>query len=160
MDRPYQASYLLHGLAPEEIFAALLDVRRFPDWALGLRRVRVLDAADQEAGGPETGTIRPGTGLEFTLSAAGLTHEVRSRVFLVEPPCRLRWRYTKGAEGVGGWLLEDAGTGTVRMTLSTDYRVNPAWLNKIAHRPFFRRLTEDLLRRSMRHFEEHLKGNR
>ncbi len=45
----------------------------------------------------------------------------------------------------------------MRITLSTDYRVRPAWLDRIAHRPFFRGLTEDLLGRSIRRFEEHLK---
>ena len=44
------------------------------------------------------------------------------------------------------------------MTLSTDYRVRPAWLDRIAHRSIFRGLTEDLLRRSIRRFEDHLKG--
>jgi len=44
----------------------------------------------------------------------------------------------------------------MRLTLSTDYTVKPAWLDRIAHRPFFRRLTEDLLRRSIRRFERYL----
>jgi uncharacterized membrane protein len=91
------------------------------------------------------------------LSAAGLTHRVVGTVTVVEPPHRLEWRYTEGATGNGGWLLEDAGPGTARLTLSTDYRVRPAWLDGIAHRPFFRKLTEDLLRRSIRRFERHLK---
>jgi hypothetical protein len=43
------------------------------------------------------------------------------------------------------------------MTLSTDYEIQPAWLNKIAHQPFLRRATEDLLRRSMRRFGEYLR---
>jgi hypothetical protein len=52
--------------------------------------------------------------------------------------------------------LEEAD-GAVQMTLYTDYEVKPAWLNRIAHRPFFRRLTESLLRRSMKRFGERLK---
>ncbi|HEV8045108.1 MAG TPA: hypothetical protein VGP38_08010 [Rubrobacter sp.] len=54
-------------------------------------------------------------------------------------------------------LVEEEGVETVRMTLSTDYRVSPAWLDRISHRPFFRGLVEDLLGRSIRRFEEHLK---
>ncbi|HEV3477805.1 MAG TPA: hypothetical protein VG127_10020, partial [Rubrobacteraceae bacterium] len=73
---------------------------------------------------------------------------------------RLEWRYTEGATGSGGWLLEDAGPATVRLTLSTDYRIKPAWLDGIAHRPFFRRLTEDLLMRSIRRFERYLENSR
>jgi uncharacterized membrane protein len=150
--RPFRASYLVSGPSRERLFAALLDVRRFPEWALGLRRVRVLDAASRK----ETSEVRPGVALEFTLSAAGLTHRVVGTVTVLEPPHRLEWRYVEGATGSGGWLLEEAGPRAMRLTLSTDYTVKPAWLDGIAHRPFFRRLTEDLLRRSIRRFERYL----
>jgi ribosome-associated toxin RatA of RatAB toxin-antitoxin module len=151
--RPFRASYLVSGIDAERIFAALLDVRRFPEWAAGLRRSRALNAA----GEAETTDIRPGVRLEFVLSAAGLTHKVLSAVTVVEPPSRLEWHYEEGAVGGGGWLVEEVGAGAVRMTLSTDYRIRPAWLDGIAHRPFFRGLAEDLIRRSMRHFEAHLR---
>ena len=154
LERPFRANYLLSGSSPEEVFAALLDVRRFSEWAVGLHRLRALDAASRT----EVSEVRQaGTLLEFTLSAAGLTHRVLSTVTVVEPPRRLEWRYAEGAVGSGGWLVEEAGPGTVRMTLSTDYEIRPAWLNRIAHRPFFRRITEDLLRRSIRRFGEHLR---
>ncbi len=153
LERPYRASYLLSGAPAEEVFAALLDVRHFSEWAVGLHRVRALDATS----GAEVFEVHPGTLLEFTLGAAGLTHRVVSTVTTIEPPRRLEWRYAEGAIGSGGWLVEDAGERTVRMTLSTDYEIKPAWLDRIAHRPFFRRLTEDLLRRSMRRFARHLK---
>jgi uncharacterized membrane protein len=150
--RPFRADYLVHGSSRERIFTALLDVRRFPEWASGLRRVRVLETA----GAAETSEVCPGVALEFTLSAAGLTHHVVGTVTVVEPPHRLEWRYTEGATGSGGWLLEDVAPDAVRLMLSTDYAVKPAWLDRIAHRPFFRRLTEDLLRRSLRRFERYL----
>jgi uncharacterized membrane protein len=151
--RPFRGSYLVSGSSRERIFAALLDVRRFPEWALGLNRVRVLADVTSET---ETQEVRPGAALEFTLSAAGLTHRVLGSITVVEAPHRLEWRYARGATGSGGWLLEQAGPSTVRLTLSTDYRIKPAWLDGIAHRPFFRRLTEDLLRRSIRRFEQYL----
>jgi uncharacterized protein YndB with AHSA1/START domain len=154
--RPFRASYLVSGFSRERIFAALLDVRRFPEWAHGLRRARVLTDVTGEI---ETSEVRPGSALEFTLSAAGLTHSVVGTITAVEAPHRLEWRYAQGATGSGGWLLEEAGPGTVRLTLSTDYRINPAWLDGIAHRPLFRRLTEDLLRRSIRHFERYLEDS-
>lgn len=151
-DRPYRAGYLLSGVEADRAFAALLDVGSFPEWAVGLARVRALDAAGREA--PE---MVPGTVLEFVLSAAGLTHRVTSEITAVEPPRRLEWRYLKGASGSGGWSIEDAGPNSIEMTLATDYSVSPAWLNGLAHRPFFRRLTEDLLRRSIRRFEQQLR---
>jgi ribosome-associated toxin RatA of RatAB toxin-antitoxin module len=151
--RPFRASLLVSGVEAERIFSALLEVRRFPEWASGLRRSRALDAA----GRAETKDILPGVRLEFTLSAAGLTHKIASTVTVVEPPHRLEWIYVEGAYGGGGWLVEEEGSGTVRITVSTDYRIRPAWLDKIAHKPFFRGLTEDLLRRSMHRFDAYLK---
>ena len=151
--RPFRANYLISGVEAEKIFSALLDVRRFPEWASGLRRSRALDAA----GTAETTDIRPGVRLEFVLSAAGLTHRVLSAVTAVEEPHRLEWIYVEGALGGGGWLVEEEGAGTVRLTLSTDYRIRPAWLDRMAHRPFFRGVVEDLIRRSMRRFEAHLR---
>ena len=154
-NRPFRASYLVYGPSRERLFAGLLDVRRFPEWALGLRRVRVLEATTKK----ETAEVRPGVALEFTLSAAGLTHSVVGTVTVVEAPHRLEWRYTEGATGSGGWLLEEVGPRALRLTLSTDYTVKPAWLDRLAHRPFFRRLTEDLLRRSIRRFERYLEAS-
>ncbi|MEJ7814500.1 MAG: SRPBCC family protein [Rubrobacter sp.] len=152
--RPFRASYIVSGVEAERIFASLLDVGRFPEWAAGLRRCRALDPV----GIAETKDIRPGVRLEFALSAAGLTHEVVSTVTVVEPPRRLEWNYVEGALGGGGWLVEEEAPGAVRITVSTDYRIRPAWLDTLAHKPFFRGLTEDLFKRSMRRFDAHLRG--
>jgi uncharacterized membrane protein len=152
--RPFRASYVLSEVTAERIFNSLLDVQRFPEWTAGLRRCRVLDPASKV----ETKDLRPGVRLEFTLSAAGLTHEVASIVTVVEPPRRLEWNYVEGATGSGGWLVEQEVPGAIRITLSTDYLIRPAWLDKLAHKPFIRRLTEDLLKRSMRRFDAHLKN--
>ncbi len=151
-DRPYRAGYEISGIEPDRIFAALLDIESFPEWAAGLAGVRALDAE-----GRETARVEPGTNLEFVLEAAGLSHTVVSEITVVHPPRLLEWRYVTGATGSGGWRVERSGPNAVEMTLATDYAVRPAWLNRIAHRPFFRRLTEDLLRRSIRRFEHRLR---
>jgi uncharacterized protein YndB with AHSA1/START domain len=151
-DRPYRAGYLISGIEAERVFAALLDVKSFPEWAVGLGGVTATDAA-----GRETPDIAPGTTLTFVLRAAGLSHTVVSEITAIEPPRLLGWRYVSGAGGSGGWHVEKVGPNAVEMTLATDYAVQPAWLNRIAHRPFFRGLTEDLLRRSIRRFEERLR---
>lgn len=147
MNDPVRASYLVSGPSRERVFAALLDVRRFPEWSFGLRGVRLLNGAED---------LRPGARMEFSLSAVGMTHAVVTTVTTVEEPSRISWRYSAGAVGEGGWSLEEAGPGTVRMTLYTDYQVEPAWLNRVAHRPFFRGVVQDLLRRSMRSFAKRL----
>lgn len=143
---------MISGIGAHKIFAALLDVGTFPEWAVGLAEVRALDAEGRQAA-----RIEPGTNLEFVLRAAGLSHTVLSEITAVEPPRLLEWRYVWGATGTGGWHVEPRGPNTVEMSLATDYSVRPAWLNAIAQRPFFRRLTEDLLRRSIRRFEERLR---
>ena len=150
LGRPFSASYLVRGSPPKKIFAALLDVGRFSEWAIGLRRARALDDAGLET------PVRPGARLEFTLSAAGLTHRVVSLVTVVEAPSRLEWRYMEGASGSGGWLLEEESAHATRLTLSTDYEVRPVWLDRLAHRPFFRGITADLLGHSVRRFERYL----
>ena len=151
-DRPYRAGYSISGIEAERVFAALLDVKSFSEWAVGLGGVTATDAD-----GRETPDMVPGTTLTFLLRAAGLSHTVVSEITAVEPPRRLEWRYVRGASGSGGWYVEQAAPSTVEMSLATDYAVQPAWLNRIAHRPFFRGLTEDLLRRSIRRFEERLR---
>jgi ribosome-associated toxin RatA of RatAB toxin-antitoxin module len=151
--RAFRASHLVGGVEAERIFAALLDVRRFPEWVAGLRHSRALDAT----GTAETKDIRPGVRLEFSLSAAGLTHKVLSTVTVIDPPRRLEWSYIEGAHGSGGWLVEEEGPETVRITVSTDYSISPAWVDTIAHKALFRRLTEDLLRSSIRRFDAHLR---
>ena len=148
MNEPVHASLVVRRTSPEEVFAALLDVESFPDWGFGLKRASVREGS----------RLVPDARLEFVLSAVGLTHEVVSLITAVEEPWRISWRYTRGAVGHGGWILEESGDGT-RMTLSSDYEVEPAWLNTLANRPFFRGVAEDLLRRSMRRFVERLESH-
>lgn len=145
--RPVRASYLICGVNRENAFAALSEVERFTEWAHGLLQARILNSS----------VVEPGAEISFALSAAGLKHKVVGTVTRIEAPRLLEWRYTSGAIGSGGWLLEEAGADAVRITFSTDYEIHPAWINRIAHRPFFRNVAEDLLRRSIRRFGEHLK---
>ena len=148
MNLPFRAGYVVRGIERADLFAAMMDVERFPEWSFGLKRAWLPRG---EA------ALVPGAALGFELSAVGMTHEVRSEITAVEPPTRIAWRYTSGAVGNGGWTLEEASPRVVRLTLFTDYEVNPEWLNKIAHRPFFRAVTEDLLRRSVHRLEKRMK---
>lgn len=140
------------GVSREALFDMLADVESFPEWGYGLRRVRLWRS------GGKTG-LPVGSRIEFKLSAAGITHKITSVVTVVEPPRLIEWRYLSGAAGRGGWLLEDEGgpaDGPLRLTLSTDYSIEPAWLDKVARKPFFMGLTRDLLRRSLGRLESGL----
>lgn len=149
MNDPVQASYVVRGVERATPFATMMDVERFPEWSFGLKRAWLPS---------EHTSLVPGASLGFELSAVGMTHKVISEITAVEAPSRIAWRYTSGAVGIGGWTLEEASPRVVRLTLFTDYEVEPAWLNKIAHKPFFRSVTEDLLRRSVRRLEKKLKA--
>ena len=87
MNEPVHASLVVRGVSPDKVFAALLDVRSFPDWAFGLERVRVL--------GEATVALAPGTAVEVTFSAVGLTHRVFSTMTIVETPRVIEQLYTK-----------------------------------------------------------------
>lgn len=160
LGREVVESRTIAGLSRASLFARLSDIERFPDWGYGLRRVRLRHAPS----GPEG--LHPGARIEFGLRAAGIEHRVTSLVTEVEPPRLIEWRYLSGAAGGGGWLLEDLGGAgveageLVRMTLSTDYSVEPPWLDRLAHRPFFRGLISDLLGRSLRRLEHELDRDR
>lgn len=146
-------SRVVAGVSRESLFERLLDVERFPEWGYGLRRVRLRP----DPSGAQS--LHPGARIEFGLRAAGMNHRVTSLVTRIEPPRLIEWQYLSGATGRGGWLLEEAGD-LVRMTLSTDYSVEPPWLDKLAHRPFFRALISDLLSRSLRRLEDGLEEGR
>lgn len=82
-----QASFIVTDSSQEVVFAELLKVEHFPKWAFGLKKARMLDAL----GGVPLGTpdaIVTRTAIEFTLSAAGITHRVISMITVVETPRR------------------------------------------------------------------------
>ncbi|WP_084709392.1 SRPBCC family protein [Rubrobacter aplysinae] len=161
-EREVVESRTIAGISRESLFRRLSDVERFPEWGYGLRSVRLRPAPPPPSthSGPTIHNgLRTGDQIEFGLRAAGMEHHVTSLVTRIEPPRLIEWRYLSGASGYGGWLLEDvsgeAGL-TARMTLSTDYSVEPPWLDRLAHRPFFRGLISDLMGRSLRRLAEGL----
>lgn len=47
-DRPYRSGYRISVIGAGRIFAALLDVKGFPEWAVGFGSVTASDAAGRE----------------------------------------------------------------------------------------------------------------
>ena len=89
-------------VAPEDFYAAVLDVRGFPAWAPGVRRVGVL-----------SGEGGAGMLSEWEVSFLGFTKKVRSVLLVAESPSRLRWSYGGPVEGWGGCSIERVGEGTL-----------------------------------------------
>lgn len=87
---------------PREFYAAVLDVRGFPAWAPGVRRVEVL----MDAG--EVGMLS-----EWEVSFLGFKRRVLSVLEAAEDPSYLRWTYDGSVEGWGECFIRAAGDGTI-----------------------------------------------
>ncbi len=80
-------------VAPEDFYAAVLDVRGFPAWAPGVRRAGMLS--------------------EWEVSFLGFTKKVHSVLLVAESPSRLRWSYGGPVEGRGACSIEPVGEGAL-----------------------------------------------
>lgn len=89
-------------VAPEDFYAAVLDVNSFPAWAPGVRRVEVL------SGEGEAGMLS-----EWEVSLLGLKKKVLSVLEEAEAPYRLRWSYEGPVEGWGECSIDAVGGGAV-----------------------------------------------
>ena len=89
------AAAVFAPVAPEDFYEAVLDVRGFPAWAPGVRRVEVM------SGEGEAGMLS-----EWEVSFLGLRKKVLSKLEEAEAPFRLRWTYAGPVEGWGGCSIE------------------------------------------------------
>ncbi len=89
-------------VALEDFYGAVLDVRGFPAWAPGVRRVEVL-----------SGEGGAGMLSEWEVSLLGFSQRVLSVLEEAEAPFRLRWTYDGPVEGWGGCSIEPVGHGTL-----------------------------------------------
>lgn len=91
----------------ERFYETVRDVRGFPGWAPGVRRVEVIE-----------GFGEPGMLSEREISFLGLKKSVSSVLEVAEPPSLLRWTYGGPVEGwgecetksSGGWTLAEFRT--------------------------------------------------
>ncbi len=89
-------------VAPEDFYEAVLDVRVFPAWAPGVRRVEVI-----------SGEGGAGMVSEWEISFLGFGKTVRSVLEEAESPSRLRWTYDGPVGGWGGCSIEPVGGGAL-----------------------------------------------
>jgi carbon monoxide dehydrogenase subunit G len=95
----------------EEVWRAVEDVEKAPDWQGGMKDVEALERDDQG---------RP-TLAETSADAKVTTVKTKVR-FSYEGPTRLSWEQEKGdlKSMVGSWELEDLGDGRTRATYSLE----------------------------------------
>jgi len=125
------ASLCIRGATPEDLYGAVLDVRSFPLWAPGVRRVEVL-------GGPfgEAGMVS-----EWEVSVLRMRRRVVSELREAEPCGRLRWTYDEGPIlGWGGCEISPA-PGGVRAEFRTALRPADPLLRRLMGAPAVRSAT-------------------
>ena len=102
----------------EELYGALLDVRGFPAWAPGVRRVEVV-----------AGPGGPGVVSGWGVFLLGVRRRVSSVLEEAEPHGLLRWTYEGPVSGYGECVLRDRGDG-VLAEFRTELRPQDAFLRR------------------------------
>jgi ribosome-associated toxin RatA of RatAB toxin-antitoxin module len=85
---------LLVPSPPHDLYEVMLDVRNFPTWAPGVRRVEVLEGYGQ-----------PGMVSEWEICFLGLKRCFLSVLEEAESPALLRWTYDGLVGGWGWWAV-------------------------------------------------------
>ena len=125
-------------VSPEDFYRAVLDVRGFPAWAPGVRRVEVL------SGEGEAGMVS-----RWEVSFLGFRRSVLSVLEDAEASSRLRWTYEEGpVEGWGECLLEGMVGGTVA-AFRTEVAPSDPLLARLVRGAAARDAARDHLRRSL-----------
>ncbi len=123
----------------EDVFEALHDSERWPDWWPGLESVTRLEDGDEEG--------RGSLGRYAWRSAVGYRLEFEMRITDVVRPLRMAGQAVGDLSGTGTWrLFEEEGTTVVLF----EWRVTTTrpWMNALAPvaRPLFRRNHDRLMR--------------
>ena len=100
---------------PESLYEAVLDVRSFPLWAPGVRRVEVVE-----------GPGGPGMVSEWEISVLGMRRKVRSVLEEAEPPTFLRWSYGGPVRGWGECEISAPGNGAIAAFRTALHPQDPA----------------------------------
>lgn len=85
-----------------DLYEAVLDVRSFPNWAPGVRRVEIVE-----------GPVGPGMVSEWEISFLGLRRKTLSILEEADDPGFLRWTYEGSISGYGECTIEDLGYGAL-----------------------------------------------
>jgi hypothetical protein len=124
----------------EKFYEAVRDVRGFPGWAPGVRRVEVIDAEDRLG--------EPGMISEWEVSFLGVRRKVSSVLEVAEPPALLRWTYAGPVEGWGECGIQSSGGWTL-VEFRTELRPRDALLERLVRSAPVREAARGHLRRSL-----------
>ncbi len=121
----------------EEFYEAVLDVRGFPAWAPGVRRVEILANVGE-----------PGMLSEWEVSVLGVRRRVLSVLEVAEAPRLLRWTYDGPVTGWGECSVGRIGNGTLA-EFRTALRPTDPLVAELVRSGLARDVARDLLKRSL-----------
>ena len=119
------------------LYEAVRDVRSFPRWAPGVRRVEVLE-----------GPAGPGMLSEWEISFLGLKRRVLSVLEEDEPAALLRWTDEGPITGWGECVIKSSGLGTLAEFRTALSPVDPR-LQRLMQRAFVKDAAYSHLKRSL-----------
>ena len=96
------ASLFVPAVRARDLYEAVLDVRDFPSWARGVRRVEIVE-----------GPVGQGMVSEWEISFLGARRKVSSLLVEADEPRFLRWTYEGSISGYGECAIEDLSYGAL-----------------------------------------------
>jgi hypothetical protein len=120
-----------------DLYEAVLDVRNFPRWAPGVRRVEVLE-----------GYGEPGMVSEWEICFLGLKRKFLSVLEEAESPTLLRWTYVGLLSGWGQCVIEQQG-GCAHAVFQAELWATEPYLKKFMRMPPVRKAASTHLKRCL-----------
>ncbi len=121
----------------EDLYEVLLDVRSFPRWAPGVRRVEVVE-----------GPVGRGMVSEWEVSALGVRRKISSVLVEAEPPSLLRWSYDDPVRGWGECSIRERGSGAL-VSFATEVEPEDPGLASLTRAASFRNAARAHLKRCL-----------
>lgn len=132
------AASVFTSVPAERFYETVSDVRGFPRWAPGVRRVEVF------RGLGEVGMIS-----EWEVTFLGLRKKIWSVLEEAVPQTFLRWSYEGPITGWGECELRGSGSGWTLAEFRTELQLDDAWLRALVHSAPVKEAAQRHLRRSL-----------
>lgn len=132
---------------PHELFEVVRDVRSFPEWAAGVRRVEVLERPGEQ-----------GMVSEWEVSFLGIRKKVSSVLEEIEHFQYLRWSYDGPVTGWGECAIGEWADGTLAEFRTGLAPAEPR-LEGLMRSPLAKGAASDQLRRSLARLGRRVSGD-
>ena len=141
------ASLFVPAVTARDLYEAVLDVRDFPSWARGVRRVEIVE-----------GPVGQGMVSEWEISFLGARRKVSSLLVETDEPSFLRWTYEGSISGYGECAIEDLSYGTLA-EFRTELRPAEPALKKLMQSSPVRNATSRHLKRCLAQLGQVVSGD-